>query len=202
MIKRNILIDLYTNKGKSAKQISHTLSCSENKVHYWLEKYKIRKRSISEATYIRANPNGDPFKFSKPKTLNEAFIYGLGLGLFWGEGNKVNTGAVRLGNTDPHLIKYFLLFLKKSYNIDINKLRFGIQIFNDTKPSQAIKFWCTNLEVSPEQFHKVVLTKQNKTGTYRKKMKNGVLTVYFSNKKLRDIIVGAITDLQNSRLPM
>ena len=33
-------------------------------------------------------------------------------------------------------------------------------------------------------------------------MQYGVLTVYFSNRKLRDIIVGAIEKLQNDVMPM
>lgn len=202
MFQKKELSDLYSIQGLSAKQIADKFSCSENQVHYWLEKHCIKKRSISEATYVRANPNGDPFKFSKPRSIEGVFLFGLGLGLFWGEGNKVNPNAVRLGNTDPALIKYFIKFLTEIYNIDIQKLRFGLQIFTDTSPESAKAFWCKELDILPSQFHKTVLTKQNKIGTYRRKMPNGVLTVYFSNKKLRDMIVGAINELQDSRLPM
>lgn len=202
MIPRETLLQLYSKQGLSAKQIATKFSYSENKVHYWLEKYKIKKRSISEATYMRANPDGDPFKFTKPKSAEEIFIFGLGLGLFWGEGNKVNLNAVRLGNTDPALVKYFIVFLSKIYKIDMQKLRFGLQIFTDTSPEVAKEFWCKELGILSSQFHKTVLTKQNKLGTYRRKMQYGVLTVYFSNKRLRDMIVSAINELQHSKLPM
>lgn len=202
MFKKETLIRLYIKKKLSAKQIATKSSCSENKVHYWLEKYHIKKRSISDATYLRANPNGDPFKFTKPKSAEEIFIFGLGLGLFWGEGNKVNPSAVRLGNTDPALLKYFIQFLSTVYKIDKKKLRFGLQIFTDTSPDVAEKFWCKELNILPSQFHKTVLTKQNKLGTYKRKMQYGVLTVYFSNKRLRDMIVDAIDELQHSKLPM
>jgi hypothetical protein len=38
-------------------------------------------------------------------------------------------------------------------------------------------------------------------GTYRNKTKHGVLTVYFSNTKLRDIIMDAIEELRRSCKP-
>ena len=47
-----------------------------------------------------------------------------------------------------------------------------------------------------KQFQNVVVTKSVKRGTYQKKSRYGVVTVYFSNIKLRDIIVSAIKELQ------
>jgi hypothetical protein len=202
MISKIVLDTLYTQELKSAKEISVILTCSENQVHYWLSKYNIKKRSIREATYVRANPLGDPFNFNPPKTTEEWFLYGLGLGIYWGEGNKANNHAVRLGNTDPGLIKKFLEFLIKLYAIDKSRLRFGLQIFTDINPDVAKKYWCTILSLKPSQFQKVVITKQHKQGTYTKKLQYGVLTVYFSNRKLRDTIVGAIQKLQSGHKPM
>jgi hypothetical protein len=176
------------------------LACSENKVHYWLNKYLIQKRNIKEATYLKANPSGDPFKSINIKSTQQWFLYGLGLGMYWGEGNKANTHAVRLGNTDPGLIRYFLHFLHTVYCIDQKRLRFGLQIFTDTKPLEARDYWCKELHIKPAQFHKVVITKQGKTGSYTKKLQYGVLTVYFSNRKLRDTIVGAIDELRSSSI--
>ena len=123
-------------------------------------------------------------------------MYGLGLGLFWGEGNKVNKNSVRLGNTDVDLIIKFLQFLKVIYRIDTKKLRFGLQLFNDIPKNKALEYWTTRLNVSMNQFQKVVVTESVQKGTYRKKSEYGVLTVYFSNTKLRDIIMNAITELR------
>jgi len=126
---------LYLKNKKSSKEISNIFKCSENKVNYWLNKYNIPKRSISEAVYLRLNPKGDPFKLKKLKTKEEALLFGLGIGLYWGEGTKRNEYAVRLGNTDPALIKKFIEFLENIYSIDRKKLRFGLQIFSDMSPS-------------------------------------------------------------------
>ncbi len=201
MLDKNYLICSYLRDKKSAAQIAIDCNCSVNQVNYWLSKYEIQKRSISDAVYIKLNPKGDPFSVVRLSKSEEWFLYGLGLGLFWGEGNKVNKNAVRLGNTDPDLIVAFLSFLKIIYQIDERKLRFGLQLFTDIPKEKALRYWCDSLGVSKTQFQKVVITKSTKSGTYRKKSKYGVITVYFSNTKLRDTIIGAIEDLRK-KMPM
>lgn len=197
MISFVILENLYLKDKKSVSVIARELNCSENKVNYWLHKHSIPKRSISEAVYLQNNPTGDPFTIKVPSTDYEWFLYGVGVGLYWGEGNKMNNHAVRIGNTDPDLLKKFLEFLHTFFNIDKSRLHFGLQIFTDINPTEAKHFWCEKLSLQSEQFQKIVVSKSlHKNGTYRKKSQHGVLTIYFSNTKLRDIIVGAIEKLR------
>ena len=193
---------MYIEHKKSVSVIAKELKCSENKINYWLNKYSIPKRSISDAVYLQNNPKGDPFKIKKPQSPEEWFLYGMGVGLYWGEGNKMNNHAVRLGNTDPDLLNKFLEFLYTFFNVEPLRLKFGLQIFNDIDPIVAKKFWCEKLKIESKQFQKVIVSKSlHKRGTYRKKSKYGVLTIYFSNTKLRDIIVGAIEELRE-KAPM
>lgn len=201
-ITRSFLEEEYLQKRKSVAEISKVVRCSENKINYWLSKYDIPKRNISEAMYSRHNPDGDPFSFKQPTTVNESFLFGLGLGLFWGEGNKKNKCTVRLGNTDPCLIKIFLFFLKEVYTINPKRLRFGLQIFSDISEREALAYWCKKLHVLPKQFYKVTTTPFRSIGTYRQKSKYGVLIVYFHNKKLRDRIVNAIEELNGPQCKM
>ncbi|MEA1929913.1 MAG: hypothetical protein U9M92_03505 [Patescibacteria group bacterium] len=188
--------NLYLNRGLSVAEISGLFNCSESAVNYWLSKMKVRKRSISEAVYLKHNPSGDPFLKKTFLSAEEHFLLGLGLGLYWGEGTKSDKCSVRLGNTDPGLIKSFIKFLKRVYNIKSDKLKFGLQLFSDISPQRALGFWVRSLGVSPKQFQKVVVTKKRGLGTYTKKIEHGVLTVYFNNKKLRDIICGEIDKLR------
>jgi len=177
---------LYTEKKMSAAQIGKTLNCSPNKVNYWINKYSIPKRSISEAIYVKANPKGDPFQYKKPRTGKAKVLYGLGVGLYWGEGTKRNRNSVRLGNTDPEMILCFIDFLDVIYNIRRSKLRYGLQIFSDINPIRASKFWAKRLRAHKRQFYKTVVTPARGQGNYRRKLKYGVLTVYFSNVKLQE----------------
>ena len=82
MLKREILEKYYLTERKSSRQISVLLKCSEHKVNYWIDKYKIKKRSISDSLYVRCNPSGNPFELNKLLNKDKNFIYGLGLGLY------------------------------------------------------------------------------------------------------------------------
>ena len=192
MIKKAALEKLYVGRRLSMQEISNRLNCSVNQVAYWMKKYNIHRRSISEGVYAKCNPGGDPFSVRKIQSIADGILYGLGIGLYWGEGNKANQHSVRLGNTDPQLIKIFINFLERIYGIKKSKLQFGLQVFSDIPPEQALTFWQNLLHAEPQQFFKVTVTTPRGLGTYQKKIKHGVLTVYFNNKKLRDIICGEI----------
>lgn len=194
-LDKSLLQNLYTTQTLSSKQIAGRLGCSATKIDYWLNKYEIPKRTISTAIYAQKNPDGDPFIFNNPKIDKTSFLFGLGLGLYWGEGTKSNKSSVRLGNSDPRLIKAFIKFLNEIYFIDKSKLRFGLQIFTDLSSEKVLSFWQRKLGVSRKQFYKVLITPSGSLGTYRKKAEWGVVTVYFNNTKLRDLICGAIEKL-------
>lgn len=187
----------YLEQKKSVAEIAQTYACSEHKINYWMDKYGISKRSISDAIYLKRNPGGDPFLFCSPRNKRDAFLYGLGIGLYWGEGNKRNKLSVRLGNTNPHLIKKFIQFLTEVYSIETSKLRFWLQIFSDMSEKEALSFWTKTLNISRKQFSKTTVTPSGGVGTYREKTKHGVLSVYFHNKKLRDSIVEAVDNIDD-----
>lgn len=180
------------SESASMNDISLELGCSVHKVNYWMDKYKIKRRSISDAVYVKHNPAGNPFKIKDVATIDEATLLGMGLGLFWGEGNKADRYAVRLGNTSPQLIKIFMKFLTELCGVDKDKLKFSLQIFSDIDPEDALQFWTNELEVRSSQFYKITVTISGSIGTYRTKTSHGVLQVYFHNKKLRDILVSML----------
>jgi len=192
MLTRETLNTMYNNQNASMMDIARILGCSQHKVVYWMNKHQIKRRSISDAIYQKHNPSGDPFVIKPIKTKKEAMLLGLGLGLYWGEGNKSNMYSVRLGNTDPELIKTFMKFLTDLFDAKKEKMRFSLQIFSDINPEKALDFWINHLNVSPIQFCKVIITKSGSIGTYRNKSVYGVLTIHFHNKKLRDIINGML----------
>ncbi len=145
--------------------------------------------------YLRNNPDGDPFKVRRPKNIKEAILFGLGFGLYWGEGTKANLDSVRLGNTDPALIGRFIDFLVTFFSVHLSDFRFSLQLFTDITKEEALRFWLKRLRVSKRQFYAVTVTPSGSIGTYRKKSKYGVLTVYYHNKKLRNIIVDMLVNV-------
>ncbi len=198
-LSKTTLDNLYIIKQQSVARIANSLGCSQSRVNYWLRKYKIQKRSISEATYTLRNPKGDPFTKVAIRTDKQNFLFGLGLGLYWGEGTKKNRNSVRLGNSDPDLIRVFIKFLESCYQIDRKRLRFGLQLFSDSDVKREEMFWRKSLKISGEQFYKTTVTVSGRVGTYKEKTKHGVLTVYFNNTKLRNLLVEEIENLRKLR---
>lgn len=180
---------LYMKEKKSMKEIAIIMHCSTNKIQYWLNKHQIPRRSISDAIYHWHNPKGDPFIFDPPKSVKDWKLFGIGIGLYWGEGTKADRVTVRLGNTDPALLDVFLRFLIRFFNIKKEDCRFGLQIFTDVDPHNALDFWTKRLKIRKRQFFKVTITPSGSIGTYRKKSQYGVLTIYYNNKKLRDLLI-------------
>ncbi len=189
------LEDLYIRKRLSMSEIAKRMKCSIHSVQYWMQKFGIPSRSRSDAAYLQHNPDGDPFVWSPPRTQEEHILYGLGLGLYWGEGTKSCKTSVRLGNTDPELLRTFMKFLVRFFCVRVEDFRFGLQIFSDMDPACALQYWIRTLRVKRGQFHKkVIVSKSGSMGTYRKKSAYGVVTVHYHNAKLRNMLV--------SRLPL
>ncbi|MDO8486533.1 MAG: hypothetical protein Q7S77_02465 [Candidatus Staskawiczbacteria bacterium] len=147
---------------------------------------------MSEAIYVKNHPKGDPFKVIFPSSLEEAKLFGLGVGLYWGEGTKANKNTVRLGNSDPAIIRTFVKFLITFFKIDKKDLRFHLHTFTDISLKEAKKYWKKELKIKDTQFYKPTITITGKLGNYRKKSKYGVLTVYYANTKLRNILVNLL----------
>ena len=189
MLDYTLLFELYVRKKKSMQEIANEFGCSLHTVSYWIAKYGILARSRSEAIYAKKNPDGDPFLFRYPRTMNDMKLFGVGIGLYWGEGNKKNRNSIRLGNTDPELIKTFIEFLRKIFNIREEKLKFSLQIFSDIPPAAALDFWSKKLNIDKGLIGVPVVTRSGSLGTYRQKSQYGVMTVMYHNKKLRDLLI-------------
>ena len=192
-IDKEKLSKYYFKENKSISEIAKLLGRSENGINYWMKKYGLKKRSISEAVYLKNNPNGDPFKVKKPDSLYLAELKGMGLGLYWGEGNKRNKNSVKLTNTDVGLINKFIEFLVRILGIAKDDIKFSLQVYNDVDPEEARRYWINKLDIKASQFYKTVwFTKSDKSGTYKEKNKHGVVIIYYHNTKLRNVLVNML----------
>ena len=191
-ITKKLLQNLYLS-GKSLTEIGETLGYSPHKVVYWMNKHHLSRRSRSDAQYTKLNPHGDPFKIKKPSSLKEALMFGLGLGIYWGEGNKSSPHTVRVSNTDPQLIRTFREFLIQICNVKISKIQYSLVCFNDINPDAAVEYWSKQLGVSSQKFGKIVQIPKQGKGTYKKKSQFGVCSITFGNIKLKSWIMQQIS---------
>ena len=110
-------------QGKSSKEVGDILGWSWRQVISCMQRHGIPRRSRSEATYLKANPAGDPFHIKARLSVDEERLKALGLGLFWGEGFRRNPISVRLYNSDSELLRVFVNFLRIICGVQPDKLR-------------------------------------------------------------------------------
>ena len=98
--------------------------------------------------------------------------------LYWGEGDKVTRQSTRLINTDPEMIRLFVLFLRKVCRIPKEKIRAQAIIYPDLNPEGCIVHWSKAAGISRDSFTKCsVIVGRHKT----KKLSYGTCTISVSS---------------------
>ncbi len=85
--------------------------------------------------------------------------------LYVGEGNK-KSPKTALGNSDPEILKFFLLSLKTNYGVDFRRIRCDLYLRADQNEQRIKKFWSQALNLPMENFkytHKDQRTISKKT---------------------------------------
>lgn len=186
MISKSILENLYSN-GLSMTDIAKKMSVSENQVVYWMNQYKIPRRDRSQASYLKSNPNGDPFIISLLDSNEKLALFSVGIGLFLGEGTKKTDHSVSFTNSDPKIIKLYLRFIREICGVKEFKIRAWLNIFDDSKLEKALTYWSNITNIQQERFYKTTV-RRRKVGTYKNKNLYGTITILVGNKKLLHII--------------
>jgi len=190
------------DSGLSMMQISKKLKVSHSKIAYWMKQYNIPRRSIKKAAYIKHNPSGNPFKIKKIKLKKDYFIYALGMGIYWGEGNKADKYSVRVGTSDPTMILKFKEFLIKICKVQEKKLKYSLICFKNSSVKKAKHYWSKKLGIKPTQLGKITQIKSLGKGSYHKTSTYGVCTIYVFNIKLKKWILDQLKFLKyNNGLP-
>jgi hypothetical protein len=91
-----------------------------------MDKYEIKRRTRSDTIYLKLNPFGDPFSIKQEMNLQEMFLLGLGLGIYWGEGEKALKHAIRVANSDPYVLISFSSFLKSICGVKEEKIIYSL----------------------------------------------------------------------------
>lgn len=197
IISKDELSKLYSS-GQSLSEVAKTLGTSVHKIRYWMNKYNLKTRSISEGAYLKANPDGDPFKIKDNFSKNEVFLLGLGIGIYWGEGTKSDgCSSLKVANSDPGIIRTFTAFLKSVCQLKTERFSYSIVCFNDTTRESARKYWSKELNIPPEKFGKITVIPKQGRGTYKKKSSYGVCTIQGNNVKLRRWVLDRIEKTRN-----
>ncbi|MEK7161472.1 MAG: hypothetical protein AAB729_02155 [Patescibacteria group bacterium] len=174
----------YRLQGRSYNEITKLLGVPKSTLSGWfygLQLSEQAKNRLSARVYegslkglIKKNKQQTLLAMAKAKNtrnkaskkigkLSKKELLILGAGLYWGEGYKrpiIKNGKARsyhpvsLSNSDPALISVFLRFLREICEVEENKIRAGLRIFQHQNAEELLQFWSKLTKIPKERFEK------------------------------------------------
>lgn len=128
----------------------------------------------------------------KNLTYRDFFI--LGIALYWAEGAKPHK-HLSLTNMDAILIKAFLYFCQKYFDLSRFDFRYRIQINSEKLGDYKgiLQYWCDVLQIYPYCFTKPSIIKTKAVVSHGKKY-NGVLRVTAKKSTKNNFIILSLID--------
>jgi len=223
VIERRKVIKLRKN-GKTYSEIRKELNISKSTLSDWLRSYPLTKRQlILLEKSIKRNKKlaiekfrvtmqmkrerrlSDLYKQERMYwiSLNRREIELAGIFLYWGEGNKRLNGPIALNNTDPHVLKFMLYWLRNIFKIPQNKIRVHLHLYSDMNIQQEIAFWSQELRLPLSQFNKPYIKESTRTNIDHKGIGHGTCGLAVNNIRLKEKImmdIKAISDYYSSKI--
>ena len=86
-------------------------------------------------------------------TMTQRDLSMYALALYAGEGSK-RDGSVVFANSDPVLMRLFVVWLRNEFDLDESKFRVKLYLHADLDLDPAVEFWSAVVDVPPDQFNK------------------------------------------------
>lgn len=103
--------------------------------------------------------------------------------LYWAEGGK-QEGNMKLTNTDPDLIFFFLSLLRSCYPIDEERLHVALQLHYYHRAKEEVSFWSKKLNIPQSQFWKIYRKPRGGRGKYRTNF-HGICNLHYSSSSIQ-----------------
>jgi transcriptional regulator with XRE-family HTH domain len=131
-----------------------------------------QKLSIQTKRVDRANSLLRAHDFAKTniQEMSERDVFMLGIGIYVGEGSKAGN-LTRIVNSDPRIIKFSMLWLKKCFGLSDSNFKIRIHLYPDTDEVTAVTFWSKELSLPRESFHSCYVDRR----TNKKTKKQNIL---------------------------
>jgi hypothetical protein len=194
--------------GRSYNEINKTLKISKSTLSDWFKneewseniKNKILENTHKERTEKMRKAHKDFWQNkyldyrhraeTEFSTFKNDFLFIAGIMLYWAEGDNGEKAIVRLTNTDPRMINLFGKFLLKFGNIDKNKIRLYLMLYNDLEEPSCKRFWTKNVGLPLTRFHKT----QYIGGRHpTKRLAYGICNINICNRELKEKITSWIS---------
>lgn len=133
--------------------------------------------------------------YLSPLSKKELFI--AGLFLYWGEGGKTHNSCISISNTDPGVLQFTLLWMRKALLIPKEKISVLLHLYSDMDIDETIDYWSNILLIPKNQFSKPYIKKSGKVTIDYKGYGHGTCMLKSYNTEIKQTILMSIKAFSN-----
>jgi len=202
-------------KGQSVVEIARTLGVAKSTASAWVRDVRLteeqcaellRRSVMYEGRWKGAAANAEKARARRreyqlegaERAMAASPRYVAGCMLFWAEGDKCRH-SVRLSNSDPELLAFFVDFLRHEFGVSSQQLAVSCNLFADhlERREEIERFWLDTLGLPPSSLRKSIVNTYSKYS--QKKRKNrlpyGTCRVAVHDTRIAQTIYGSIQRL-------
>lgn len=167
------------------KDIGRRINIPIDAVYYFMKRYNLKRRTLSDSNKIYFLKKKPSFKVKKNLSNSNRKLKIIGTMLYWAEGAKIGgkSEIVDFANSDPAMINIFLSFLRKICGINESKLKILLYCYSNQNVHKLIDFWSKLTKISKSQFTKPYIRDDFKKDK-ENKMFYGLVHIRYGDKKL------------------
>jgi transcriptional regulator with XRE-family HTH domain len=168
--ERLLARELRARDGLSIKAIAGRLGVAQATVSLWVRDIKLtpeQEAAMMAVAYrhqsaarerIVANRRRERLAYQehgRDLARKGDVVHAAGCMLYWAEGDKARNQA-RMSNSDPHLLRFFVDFLRRYFDISSDDIRVNCHLFADHVEHQRDieQFWLDQLGLTPRSLRK------------------------------------------------
>lgn len=199
-------------KGMSYSQIKTKLGISKSTLSGWLRDMPLSRERINTLrahSEIRIEKYRMTMQKKKDQRREEVFKqvskdiehskdchFVSGFYLYWGEGTKSAEYSTSLTNSDPALLRSFIVWLE-NLGVPKSDLKAKLHIYTDQSEAQLKKFWSGTLGIPVGNFNKTYVKLTSASGkTYTGMFPYGTCVVSYHNRDIYEYVMGGIRYLR------
>jgi hypothetical protein len=194
-------------KGKSVGDIAKELGVARSSAFEWTKNIKLTEEQKTllygnRGTYFKSGLAAAAWseKWKKKRLRDEDFgklevdrknwEHAAGCMLWWAEGDK-SRSVVALTNCDYKLLRFFVIFLKKYYNVKDEDFAISVQYHGDLDEVKLGDYWKTILNIPGSKVQKGYKKEKKSSET---KWPNGVCRIRINRTELASRLWGSVQE--------
>jgi DNA-binding MarR family transcriptional regulator len=217
--ERKLARDLRRREGCSIKEIARRLGVSQSSASLWVRDIELTPKQLDElmtAAYKRqqqgrqtatANRRRERLAYQehgRELARRGDAMHAAGCMLCWAEGDKARNQA-RLSNADPDLLRFFVAFLRRYFDVQDDNIRVTCHLFADhvERQREIEHFWLETLRLTEGSLCKSFVNVYSAASKKKRvnMLPHGTCRVSVSRTSVLQSIYGAIQEYAGIERP-